>query len=189
MPVSNPSVVDWARPGAIGVSASNTGKFTTVEATTALIYGDALLQRPGGSGLLLQTPPSDARLFCLSPVVFGLGTNGDAFMVQIYPNRHVNFTGSVAIGEGTPIQQVLSATAMLDFPSIAAQASADLSIVLSGATIGNSVHLGLPAAPQMGIIFQAFVSAANTVTVRATNITATSIDPASAIYRITIMRF
>lgn len=77
-----------------------------------------------------------------------------------------------------------SATASLDFPSIAAAASADLTIALPGAAVNDSVSLGLPAAPTAGLVFQAFVSAADTVTVRATNITAAAVDAAPATYRV-----
>lgn len=82
----------------------------------------------------------------------------------------------------------LTATATLDFGSIAAAASADLTITVAGAAVNDSVSLGLPAAPTAGIIFRGFVSAANTVTVRATNITAASVDPASATYRATVIK-
>lgn len=80
----------------------------------------------------------------------------------------------------------LTATAALDFPSIAAAASADLTIAVAGAAVNDSVSLGLPAAPTAGLIFQAFVSAANVVTVRATNITAGAVDAVSATVRATV---
>lgn len=83
---------------------------------------------------------------------------------------------------------VLTATAALDFASIAAAGSADLTITVAGAAVGDSVSVGLPAAPTAGLIFMTFVSAANTVTVRATNITAGAVDAASATYRATVIK-
>lgn len=82
----------------------------------------------------------------------------------------------------------LRKSAALNFGSIAAAAQADLTIAVPGAIIGNPVALGLPAAPTAGIIFMAFVSADGTVTVRATNITAAPVDPASATYNVTVVR-
>lgn len=82
----------------------------------------------------------------------------------------------------------LTATAALDFASINAAASEDLTITVAGAAVGDSVSLGLPAAPTAGIVFNAFVSAANTVTVRATNITGGAVNPASATYRVTVIK-
>jgi len=80
----------------------------------------------------------------------------------------------------------LTATANLDFAAIAAAGSADLTIAVPGAWVGDAVSLGLPAAPAAGLIFQAFVSAAGTVTVRATNITAAAVDAAAAAYQVTV---
>lgn len=90
---------------------------------------------------------------------------------------------------GTVMDLLVSNTASLDFASIAAGASEDLTITVTGAAVGDSVALGLPAAPTAGIIFQGFVSATNTVTVRATNITGSAVDPSSATYRATVTSF
>ncbi len=99
-------------------------------------------------------------------------------------------TGSLSVSTyGTACDGLWSATATLDFGSIAAAGQADLTITVTGASVGDSVQLGLPAAPTAGLVFNAFVSAANTVTIRATNITAAAIDPASATYRATVMSF
>lgn len=83
---------------------------------------------------------------------------------------------------------VLTATAALNFASIAAAASEDLTITVAGAAVGDSVSVGLPAAPTAGLVFVGFVSAANTVTVRASNITAGAVDAASATYRATVIK-
>ena len=89
--------------------------------------------------------------------------------------------------DGVGIPRQLSATATLNFASIAAGASADLTVTVTGAVVGDAVHLGLPAAINAGLTFTAFVSAANTVTVRATNVTGGAIDPASATFRAVVM--
>lgn len=81
----------------------------------------------------------------------------------------------------------LTATGTLDFAEIAAVGQADLTITVAGAAVGDTVMLGLPAAPTAGIVFNAFVSASNTVTVRATNVTAAPVNPASATYRVTVI--
>jgi hypothetical protein len=90
---------------------------------------------------------------------------------------------------GTPLLKLLSAIATLDFPSIAAQSFSDLTLTVTGAAVNDLVQLGLPASPASGINFQAFVSAANTITVRAQNATGLAIDPASASYRVSVMGF
>lgn len=88
-----------------------------------------------------------------------------------------NFTGPVQsdngfiIGTGDIISGVLKATATLNFAEIAAAGSADLTITVTGAA---------------GLVFNAFVSAANTVTVRASNITASPVDADSASYTVVV---
>lgn len=89
---------------------------------------------------------------------------------------------------GVALSVLLSGTATLDFASIAAAASADLTITVTGAAVGDAVALALPAAPAAGIVFFAFVSAANTVTVRAMNITGLAVDPASASYTVNVFK-
>ncbi|MCK9299689.1 MAG: hypothetical protein M0P21_12125 [Methanoculleus sp.] len=80
-------------------------------------------------------------------------------------------------------------TASLDFGSINAAASADLTITVPGVVANDSVELGLPAAPTAGIVYQAFVSANDTVTVRATNITGSPINPAAQTFRVTVTHY
>jgi len=90
----------------------------------------------------------------------------------------------VWVGDAVRVEK--SNAAALDFAAIAAAASADLTIALPGAVVGDSVALGLPAVPTTGLIFQAFVSAPDVVTVRATNITALAVDAVAATYRVSL---
>lgn len=90
-------------------------------------------------------------------------------------------------GSGATLSKVLAGSATLDFPSIATTASADLTITVTGAAVGDEVVLALPAAPAAGLVFNAFVSAANTVTVRASNITASPVDAGSATYGVIVL--
>lgn len=89
---------------------------------------------------------------------------------------------------GVAVESVLANSASLNFAEIAAAASADLTITVTGAAVGDEVALGLPAAPTAGIIYQAFVSAANTVTVRATNITASPVNPAAQTFSVAVFK-
>lgn len=82
-----------------------------------------------------------------------------------------------------------TATATLNFGSILAAASEDLTITVTGAAVGDSVTLGLPAAPDATTTFNGFVSAANTITVRCFNVGTIAVDPASATYRATVNHY
>lgn len=94
-----------------------------------------------------------------------------------------------SVGGGAWAQSILSATATLDFGNILAASSADLTITVTGATANDTVQMGLPTAPNSSIVYNMFVSGGNTVTVRAFNIGAIAVDPASATYRATVFHY
>ena len=84
----------------------------------------------------------------------------------------------------------LSATASLDFGSVTAQSYEDKTITVTGAVSGDAIALGVPtAAITAGVAFTAWVSAADTVTVRAHNYAGTgSADIASGTFKATAVR-
>jgi hypothetical protein len=98
----------------------------------------------------------------------------------------VSLNGFIA-GSGATITKVLTATASLNFPSISAASQADLTISVPGAVAGDEVIMSLPAAPAAGLVFNAFVSATNTVTIRASNITGSPVDAAAASYGVIVI--
>lgn len=95
----------------------------------------------------------------------------------------------VALGGGSQFKSILSAAAALDFPSIAAGGQAESTISVTGAAVGDTVHLGTPAGLESGLAVTARVTAADTVTVRAVNVTGSAIDPASGTYRAVVVKF
>jgi hypothetical protein len=99
----------------------------------------------------------------------------------------VRSLGGFIAGNGNTITKVLSGSASLNFGSIGAAAQADLTITVTGAAVGDEVVMALPAAPAAGLIFNAFVSATNTVTIRASNITAAPVDPAAATFGVIVI--
>ena len=84
-------------------------------------------------------------------------------------------------------RDVLRATATLDFPSVATTASATLTVTATGADVGDDVQV-FPDAPVAGLVYMAWVSAADEITVRVTNVTGSSIDAASASYRVIVWK-
>jgi len=98
-------------------------------------------------------------------------------------------SASIRVGGGTVVANILSATATLDFGSIGSNATETLTITVTGAVAGDSVFLGCPAGLDAGLVFCASVTAADTVTVRMHNSTGGAVDPASATFRATVIRF
>jgi hypothetical protein len=86
-------------------------------------------------------------------------------------------------------KDMLRGKATLDFPSVAAAGSQDLTISVPGAAVGDDVAGPFQnAAPNAGLIRSAWVSAANVVTVRVQNVTGSAVDPASGEYRVIVFK-
>jgi len=83
----------------------------------------------------------------------------------------------------------LKGSATLDFGNTAAQTSADLTITVTGAADGDIVIVGpINASTNANSAFTAWVSAANTVTVRFNNYSAAAIDPASGAFKVYVIK-
>lgn len=180
----------YATPGAVSTALTYLGRAEATVDNTGLAPGakSVLVRRHkafkwANSGADAVTQASLGKLCYIVDdqtvaLTNGNGTRSPAGIVLL-----VDADG-VLVGESG--RTSLTATAALDFAAIAAAASADLTIAVAGAAVGDSVELGLPAVPAAGLIFNGFVSAADVVTVRASNITAAGVDAASATYRATV---
>jgi hypothetical protein len=98
----------------------------------------------------------------------------------------VSRAGFIA-GSGATITKVLQGSGTLTFPSISAVSQNTQTLTVTGAAVGDEVILALPSAPTAGIVFNAFVSAANTVSVRATNVTASPVVPGADTYGVIVL--
>ena len=81
----------------------------------------------------------------------------------------------------------LSGSGTLDFPSTGAHSSSDLTITVTGAAVGDIVILGTPVQDIDGT-FTAFVSAANTVTVRFNHYGSGNSNPASGDFKVYVIK-
>ena len=89
------------------------------------------------------------------------------------------------------INQGLTATDTLDFPSTNNDSFNNLTVTVTGAVDGDVVTLGIPNAsvPDANSNFTAWVSAANTVTVRFNNNSGVAQDPASGSFKVFVTKF
>lgn len=92
------------------------------------------------------------------------------------------------LNRGNPITRTLAVIATLDFPSISAAGTQALTVSCPGASVNDLVVIGLPATVDNGVVFDARVSAADTISVRAQNITGGAINPASATYEFVVFK-
>lgn len=98
-------------------------------------------------------------------------------------------TGSLMVAAGASVTSILSTTSSVTWPNIPAQTSTFATILLPGASLGDCVIIGAPSSIPVGINFFGHVGAAGSVALRCLNITAASITPPAATYRVTTQRF
>ena len=111
-------------------------------------------------------------------------------MNHLQPLTNASNKASIADANFTLLDtKLLRATATLDFPSVSAQSTQTLTATVTGAAVGDAVIVCTPAAPNAGIVFGGWVSAADTVSIRASNVTSGSIDPASATYKVIVLKY
>ena len=80
-----------------------------------------------------------------------------------------------------------SRTPLMSFPTIAVGASADLTFTMYGARTNMSAILGEPTTDNPDIIYKVFVSADNTITVRARNVGIAAVSLSSMYMKITLI--
>jgi hypothetical protein len=115
------------------------------------------------------------------------------FQAQVYTKTNaataanelfaMNDAGNESILTGT-VTNIFKGSGALDFGSTLANTNADLTLTITGAADGDPVALGTPNASIIGgTTFTAWVSSANTVTVRFNNYTTGAKDPASGTFK------
>lgn len=173
-----------------GTTSGNTVYFKPLSDTAGFFFYTV-----GGSSLLqLNTTNIQAgrSLVPLTADNYSLGNSTYRWTSVYTTNANIDSAGkltatSVAIGGGTAITKHLSATATLDFPNTGASSCSDLTMTVTGAAAGDTVAPGIPAGSvPAGGFFSAWVSAANTVTVRFC--TMSSGNPASGTFRLDVWK-
>ncbi|MGG9970952.1 hypothetical protein ACQ33O_04080 [Ferruginibacter sp. SUN002] len=105
----------------------------------------------------------------------------------------VNYNGSdLTLSDASyayTLDKSLSGSAALDFPNTGSGSVADLNITVTGAAVGDPVILGVPDASVSGTaMFMAWVSAANTVTVRFSPKNILGENPASGTFKVRVIK-
>ena len=123
-----------------------------------------------------------------APLKFTSGTNlttAEAGAVE-FDGTNLLFTPSAT---RHTVNHGLTGSATLNFPSTTTLLSADLTITVTGAADGDVVSLGVPnTAVNANTSYSAWVSAANTVTVRFNNYSSGTVDPASALFKVFVTK-
>jgi hypothetical protein len=152
--------------------AGNTG-LAGITSVTAKVHiaagstsaGSAPIKLTSSAGAVMSTPEAGAVEF-----------DGTNYFVTSSTTR---FT----------LAKTLTTTAELDFPSTGSNATSDLTITLTGAADGDVVMVGVPSGSATDGTYFAFVSAANTITVRFHNTSGGSTDPTFGTFRVSIIKY
>lgn len=89
---------------------------------------------------------------------------------------------------GATLQRVLAATASIAVPSLAAGASADLSLTVTGAAVNDVVVVNCLSDAADGLLFRSRVSASDTVEIQATNASGASFAGATYSFKAVVIR-
>lgn len=138
-----------------------------------------------------------------APIATNTTVSGNIFYAGATPGRAVelnevagaivsyinNGTDSTYAYGGSDITRHLSQSAALNFASIPAHTTAELTIGIVGVDIIKwSTTVTPEGIPESGLVWNSYVSAVNVVTIRVVNVTTAAIDPASRTYRIDCFR-
>lgn len=116
-----------------------------------------------------------------------LGT-GTAAVTISDPNIELSSSYFIKHGSGEAFQ-ILTATASINFGTIAGQDFAEATIPVTGASENDVVMWGAPTSVATGIVFDARVTTASEITLKAFNSDNQSHTQATAIYRVVVLNF
>ena len=159
------------------------------------LFGNLLAGDTTGGGILLEVDATNDEISLEGGNISIGGIGGDNIEIGL-DGGSVDIdtnSGVITIGSGgltfngnQTINNVIHATAALDFPSIAIDTCQELSITATGAAANDLVSVGAPSSINNGLNWNAYVQSADTVYVRVCNVTAGAIDPASATWAVSV---
>ena len=125
-----------------------------------------------------------------APLKFTSGTNMTAPEAGAMEWNGTNLFLTTSAPTRQTINQGLTGSATLNFGNTNAGESADLTITVTGAADGDVVAIGVPnVSVNANTCYTAWVSAANTVTVRFKNYSGSAVDPASGTFKAFVTKF
>lgn len=138
--------------------------------------------------VLLQNSVDSTSLFVTanSPEAAITGNPGDITLSNVGIYEKTSGTGNTGWAK---VQSGWKGVATLDFPAISAQSFQSLTLTITGASIGDAVQVVDPSILSGSIVWSGKVTAANTITIYASNITSGSLDPASGDFNVIVTKF
>jgi len=166
-------------------------------ARISVIAAENTTNTSSAGNLLFSTTPSlsttpQTRMIIDSTGNVGIGTATPAEKLEVNGNVKcgtVSFTADANRQATVANLGFLTVTKTHDFGSIAHGAQEETTITVTGAAVGDAVFVGPPASIEADLSWGAYVSAADTVTLRVHNVASSgNINPASATWRVTVLK-
>lgn len=119
------------------------------------------------------------------------GIIGSGGTVVTIANNNISVSGNyyIAMGTGNGAFKTLSTTASLYFGSVGNNSTNSVSVTVTGTVLGDIVLLGFYSSPSSGISFIGHTATTNQIEVDCVNATNSTINPATATYRITVLNY
>lgn len=180
----------------LGTTTSKTLRLTSTSDVSLTSTGHAFqIGDDFGSNLIIDSNELQARI---QDTVNG-GMMGGSFLINA-SGGNVSFGNTSSVitvngklrlpigSDGGYINGYFYGSASLNFPSTAVGARSTLTLTVAGCAVGDAVFLGMNSTPTAGVIFTAYVSAANTVTVVCQNYSTAAVDPGAITFNAHCLR-
>lgn len=183
--------------GGSGAIIFSTSPVSSTGASNNIITERMRITPSGNVGIGTSSPtsrlslPAGTATANTAPLKFTSGTNLTTAESGAMEWNGTNLFLTNSSNVRQTINQGLTTTATLDFPSTNDNSFSNLTVTVTGAVDGDVVTLGLPNAsvPAAASNFTAWVSATNTVTVRFSNHSGLAQDPASGSFKVFVTKF
>lgn len=161
-------------------------KYWDISGTTTYTYvsntGSSIVNVPTGSNHDLRVNNTSALTVAAASATMAPATT---FTNGLTSSGVANLNGNVVVGStGSTLKNVWYTSTSWDIPNTTAGTSSSTTVTVTGAAVGDIVTVvtpdGLVGAAANALIISGSVTAANTVTLRATNATAAAINPVAA---------
>ena len=140
-----------------------------------------VFQDGSGSGVVVVTSLPAATSALRSLIYAVRGTTGVADVLYVCEKTELDTYAWIPLTPSAP--QIV--TQSLDWPSIPAGSTSELTVAVTGAQVGDEGVASPQSAPEAGLVWSAYVGTNGSVTVRMANVTVSAINPAARTWRVT----
>jgi hypothetical protein len=187
------------------------GNEITANTAFELVYDSTLNSNAGGFHLVVSTSNvgniSPTNINCSGVATIGTldvtgaaSVVGPASMASLTVHNVITGAGGASISSGVsvgtlvvngsaPVTRINTFSGTVTFSVLLANTSQDVAATVSGVQVGDAVMVGPPATNSTGLALMGYVPANGTITLRALNVTASSITAPTGIYRLVAIGF